>query len=228
MIMRRHLDCYRSLYENQHISKEVGEKILHEAKMASRLIDPQGLFRQQTRLIKDVNKNLSPEVFNNFVPNYKTIATIDQILSTKVSPKQRVMLESWIVENMMNTDHMVQEMPTIDNLALASFTAKFNEKYESTLSEEQKTLLSLYITSFSDNGVELKTFLNEEIGRLRDSLTSSTDQSVFKEDPEMNIKAEKVVDKLKSLFETRVDENVLLTVLRTQELVKELNNGSDH
>jgi hypothetical protein len=94
--------------------------------------------------------------------------------------------------------------------------------------EEQKSLLSLYITSFSDNGVELKTFLNEEIGRLKNVILESQKSSVFEEDVEMASKASLVVERLDNLFETTIDEDVLLTILKTQELVKELNNGSDH
>ena len=67
--LKKHLECYKSLYENQDISIELSEKILKEAKMASRLIDPHGLFKQQTELINDINKDLSPSFFNNFVPN---------------------------------------------------------------------------------------------------------------------------------------------------------------
>lgn len=227
-ILRHHLECYRSLYENQDLSPDIGEKVIREAKMAARLIDPQGLFQAQTKLINDVNKKLSPEVFNNFVPNYKTIATIDQILSTKVSPKQRVMLESWIVSNMSEGSDSEQISENIDNLTLNSFAKKFNIKYETLLMQEQKSLLSLYITSFSDNGVELKTFLNEEVLRLKKAILESKNASFFEEDQEMASKASLVIEKLDNLFETTIDEKVLLTILKTQELVKELNNGSDH
>ena len=74
-----HLQCYRSLYENQGMPKNTCEKILKEAKLSTRLIDFNGLFKQQTELIKDINTELSPEVFNNFVPNYKSIATVSQL-----------------------------------------------------------------------------------------------------------------------------------------------------
>ena len=76
--LKKHLECYRSLYENQSLDAQISEKILTEAKMASRLIDPHGLFKSQTELINDINTTLSPSVFNNFVPNYKTLTTIDR------------------------------------------------------------------------------------------------------------------------------------------------------
>ena len=60
--LRQHLECYKSLYENQGLSTEVCEKILKEVNIASRLIDPTGLFKQQTALINDINKELDPTV----------------------------------------------------------------------------------------------------------------------------------------------------------------------
>ena len=100
-VLRKDLDCYRSLSENQNVDKQTAEKILREVKIQKRLIDPGGLFKQQTKLIHDVNKEASSSVFGNFVPNYKSLATIMQIFSDKISPKNQVILENEIIEKMV-------------------------------------------------------------------------------------------------------------------------------
>ena len=133
--------------------------------MQRRLLDPTGLFKAQSALIKDVNKELSPQVFNNFVPNYKSLATIAQIFSDKVSPKNRVILENEIIDNMVETPISTSDQK-VDDVVYRTFTKKFNNKYDTGLLEEQKQLLNHYVSSFADNSVELKLFLNEEIGRL--------------------------------------------------------------
>lgn len=84
------------------------------------------------------------------------------------------MLENSIVENMSKSTEPQQPQAFMDNLVLDTFTEKFNEKYSKALSEEQKQLLSHYITSFADNAVELKTYLNEEIARLRAVLVEAS------------------------------------------------------
>lgn len=226
--LKMHLECYRSLYENQNLSAEISEKILKEAKMASRLIDPQGLFKKQTALINDINGDLSPSVFSNFVPNYKTLATIDQIFCDKLTPKTRIMLESTIVKNMSNSEpeHAIQE--DIDKTTVNCFVEKFNEKYTNTLAEEQKQLLSHYIASFTDNAVSLKVFLNEEIGRLKTAINSSKTNDMFASDSEMKEKAEQIVEKLDGFKKTEISDEILLTVLKTQQLVKEMSDGSDN
>jgi len=218
--LRQHLNCYKSLYENQGLDKITCEKILKEANISARMIDPHGLFKQQTELINDINKELDPTVFNNFVPNYKTLATIDQIFSIKTAPKTKVMLENQIISSMSQS---LEESSSsdIDTLTLTTFINKFNEKYSDTLLDEQKELLNYYITSFVDNAVELKMFLNEELARLKAEIESV-------QDSDLNDKKQLISEKLNNFQNTEINENLLLTVLKTQELVKELSNGSDH
>lgn len=219
--LKRDLDCYRSLYETRHTGKEISEKIMKEVKLSKRLIDPEGLFKQQTNLIKDINKDLGPETFNNFVPNYKTLATIFQMFND-TSPKQQIMLENQMIDFMISDEPKKEDMVPIDNLVYNSFVKKFNEKYGDDLLKEQKELIMHYITSFVDNSIELKMFLNEEIGRLKNKLREAKDIEEIKSDNSMMEKADNVILKLDSYSKETVNETMLLTVLRTQKLVKEI------
>ena len=221
-ILRKDLDCYRSLYENQNLDRLTCEKILKEVKLQKRLIDQSGLFKQQTELIHDVNKELESSIFNNFVPNYRTLATISQIFSDKISPKNQVILENEIIKNMLNEGKAVSDAAPIDNVVYRSFVQKFNKKYENGLLEEQKRLLTHYIASFADNGVELKFYLNEEIARLKVVLEEAKETEEIKSDKEMTEKTKQVIEKLNSFAQQNINEELLTTVLKTQSLVKEL------
>ena len=220
--LKKHLECYRSLYESHDLDAKTSEKIIREAKLASRLLDTQGLFVGHSDLIDDVNKELSPSVFNNFVPNYKTLASIYQIFSAEVTPKGAVMLENQLINTMIAGAEAKEQLEPIDNLALTSFVTKFNEKYDSVLSEQQKDLLNLYISSFADNSLTLKSFLNEEISRLKAAVGNSLEMAEFTEDNEMKEKADKVVKILEGFSDSQISDKLLITVLKTQELVKEL------
>ena len=226
-LLKKDLECYRSLYENQGIDKSLSEKILKEVRMQKMMIDPEGLFKQQTKLIHDVNKEITPEVYNNFVPNYKTLATIDQIFSTKTSPKNRIIMESEIISQMSARAAGNDNNVEIDNVTYRSFVSKFNEKYDADLLKEQKDLLTHYITSFSDNGLELKNFLNNEIGRLKEKLRESCDADEIKNDKDMLQKTEEVISRLEAFSKEGITENVLMTVLKTQSLVEEIYNGDN-
>tara|TARA_R100000008_G_C3555813_1_gene153112 strand:- start:210 stop:1040 length:831 start_codon:yes stop_codon:yes gene_type:complete len=226
-LLKKDLQCYRSLYENQDLELETCEKILKEAHLQKRLIDPQGLFAQQTALIRDINKDLDSEVFNNFVPNYRTLATIDQMFSFKTSPKTKVILEQEILANMKARQDNMDNASVIDNLTYRTFVEKFNQKYESDLLEEQKSLLMHYISSFTDNALQLKIYLNEELTRLKKLLNEAKTSEVIEGDEDMLSKTEQIVERLESFSKTEITENVLMTVLKTQSLVKEIYNG-DH
>ena len=47
-------------------------------------------------------------------------------------------------------------------------------------------------------------------------------------DDEMIEKTNKIVEKLESFKSTNIDDNILLTILKTQELARELHNGGDN
>lgn len=225
-LLKQDLECYRSLYENQSLNENISQKILNEVKADKRLIDPTGLFKQQTELIHDINKELTPEIFNNFVPNYKALATIDQMFSQKTSPRNRVILEGEIVKGMTTTAQSA-ETPAIDNVTFRTFVNKFNDKYENGLLQEQKDLLTRYITSFSDNSLELKMYLNTEIGRLKTKLAEAVNFEEIKSDEEMLNKTNQIVEKLRTFAKSDVNENVLMTVLKTQSLVEEIYNADN-
>lgn len=227
-LLKKDLECHRSLYENQSLDKETSQKVLNEAKMAHRLLDPNSLFAQKTRLINDVNRDLEPGVFNTFVPNYKTLASIAQIFSDRISPKDLVLLEGEIIKKMTLHASTI-ELPTdIDNLVVSSFTNKFNNKYENELLAEQKELLTYYISSFADNALELKMFLNEEIARLKTRLEKAALLTEISEDKQMLAKTEKIVARLEELRECAIDDEILLTVMKTQSLVKEIYSDGHH
>ena len=226
-LLKKDLECYRSLYENQNLDQTTSKKIVEAALAAKRLIDPDGLFKQQTEVIKDINKELDPQTFNNFVPNYKSLATIAKMFNTD-SPKQTVMLEAKIIEGMVN-DTEISKLEPIDSITFTTFTKKFNQKYGDTLLREQKELLRQYISSFSSEELEIKIYLNRELGRLKESLEKATEVGEVAADEDMINKTKLVKELLESLSsETTLTDTNLFTILKTQELVKEIyDDGSN-
>ena len=148
------------------------------------------------------------------------------MFSVKTSPKNKVILESEIVKGMTTATEKT-ESPVIDNVTFRTFVGKFNDKYESGLLQEQKDLLTRYITSFSDNSLELKMYLNTEIGRLKIKLTEASNVDEIKNDKEMLNRTNQIVEKLGSFAKSDVNENVLMTVLKTQSLVEEIYNADN-
>ncbi len=167
------LQLYRSILENKDkMTKDFTDRFLVETKKDYDSMDRKSVFNAQTKLINQINKQLGTNVFANFVPNYKEIATVGSwFQGTKSSAKNRLIIETKVKQILTPSIKEDKEMKHIDNLTYKTFVGKFNDTYKNTLQENQKNLLTNYITSFSDNGLGLKIFINEELQVLKEKIS---------------------------------------------------------
>ena len=226
-ILSEELELYKTLLETKEVDNLVAEKIVFQVRQARNDISESDIVEAQNRLISRVNKELSSGVYSNFVPNYKNLATVSQLFSTdegNASIKSSVLLEQKIVTSMMegtNTPE-IPKMKPIDNLVFKSFVSKYNKEYSSGILKEQKELLNRYILSFSDNGVDISIYLNEELGRLHDALSDSLKTKEIKTDTTMLESTNKVISMIDGFRETPIDKNLVEDVLKIQNLVNEI------
>lgn len=222
-LLAKDLDLYKAVLETKQVDHYTAEKIIFQARTQKMAINHKELFVEQTNLVDTINKQINSDAFNTFVPNYKSLATVFQIFHPKTKTKSRVLLEKQMIDAMTLTEKSEKDlMKPIDNLTYKTFVKKFNEKYSDSLMEEQKGLLSRYVTSFSDNGLELKAFLSEEIPRLYKKVNESLEYDEIKADKEMTDKTQQVLEILKTTSERKVDNDLVHDILQIQNLVKEL------
>tara|TARA_S200000501_G_scaffold290000_1_gene274914 strand:+ start:674 stop:1504 length:831 start_codon:yes stop_codon:yes gene_type:complete len=227
-VLKKELDLYRSIYETRDIEKTTAEKIVFQVKEEHDSLDKKRLFQEQSALINKINKTLSSKVYNNFVPNYKTIASVYSILQHALPVRDRVLLEENIVDQMSASVETKQEtQQPIDSLVYNTFASSFNDEYAKRLNEGQKALLNNYISSFVDNGLELKVYLNEEVGSLKERLQSIKDKNVTLQDKTIKEKIEKVYTILDNTKNREIDTETLEIVLNTQQLLEELEEDDN-
>ena len=223
--LSRDLMFYQSLNETRDMDERTAEKLIFEVKKDRFLnADQRSLFNEQTRLIGMMSKRLTSNVFSNFVPGYKSLATISQIFNQQISPKQRVLLEKELVKQLMAETEKAKkgEIVQIDNLIYKTFAKKFNNKYGEKLLDEQKELLSRYIMSFSDNGVSLKFMIGEELHRIQSVIGTSMAKDEVASDPSM-LKATKQVATLAESYKSQpINESMLKKILKMQTLASEI------
>jgi hypothetical protein len=222
-ILKKDLDLYRSILENRDsMTQDFSSEFLKETKRDFKKLNRGDVFNSQTKLINTINKRLSGDVFRNFIPNYKNIATVGQWFSgTGLNAKSRVLIETKVSSILKPFKKHDKDMAHIDNLTYSTFVQKFNETYKRSLTGEQKKLLTNYITSFSDNGLGLKVFMNEEIGRLKGILSEKKD--TLKEQRKSDTK--KVINKLEEFSNRPIDEKMVESLFYIQDLVREISNG---
>ena len=115
--LSKELDVYKSIYETTDLEKNVAEKVITEAKNKYSSLNKGTIFKEQSALINKINKTLSKSIFNNFVPNYKNIATVYSIFQDALPIKDRVLLEENILEQMSASAEIPQQdQQPIDNI----------------------------------------------------------------------------------------------------------------
>lgn len=217
----KELKIYKDLINTKNVDDLTAEKIILEAKREHSSLNQLSIFKEQNILIAKL-RQLSPSLFSNFIPNYKDLASVSQIFNKDLSIKTRVLLENEIHKKMLSSLLQETKMQPIDNLIINSFTKRFNEEYKD-LFPEQKKLLEKFITSFSDNALGLKIFLNEEITRLKTEVNKIALLRESLTNTEIQQNTQKVVNYLKECVSKPIDQEMIGKILKIQKLLRDIN-----
>jgi len=222
-VLGKELEIYKSVSKPSSITRNVAEKVLNESKRQFDTLDKKKIFQEQTRLLKEINSSIKVDIFSNFVPHYKNLATIYQLFNSDADPKRKVLLEEKVIETMTQPlEGKSLEIPVQNNLVFKKFIEGFNKQYDDSLLSEQKELLNRYIvSSFNENSLELKVYLNEEIGRIKNVISSIKEEDSFKDKADMIFEA---IDKFKK---DKIDINSIKKVLHLQQLAGEIQNNGN-
>jgi hypothetical protein len=221
--LRKELDLYKTLIDTNNLNERIAEKLMFEVRKQHQQLDQKKIFKEQSKAIASINKNISKEVFNNFVPNYKSLATISQIFGQSVNPKTKVLLETKVIQKLAQASATQEKNKSVSPLVMKTFTNRYNETYN-TLLEEQKTLLSQYVSSFQDGGAEFGFSLNEELGRLKKVIQSSYELDEISQDTNLKTKLDEVSNILENFNKEPVNKTKFLQVLKIQSLANELQS----
>jgi len=223
--LRQELSLYNSLLDSKDLNESFSRRLLEETKKDFYGLNRKRIFNAQTKLINIMNKSMGSGVFSNFIPNYKDLASVGLYFQNQqLTAKKRIMLEENLIKFLGRKEKVLTEMKHLDNLEYKTFVNKFNNAYDRTLQKEQKDLLTNYIVSFSDNGIGLKSFLNEEIGRLKNTVK----QHIVENTSGPNIENfKKVKQKLDEYAQTPINQQMIEEIFYIQDLLSEvLKNGN--
>tara|TARA_Y100000310_G_scaffold319445_1_gene374715 strand:- start:149 stop:970 length:822 start_codon:yes stop_codon:yes gene_type:complete len=226
-ILYEDLFLYKQLLETKKLDEKYAKRFLVEVKKDWESIDRKKVFNAQTNLIRKINEVLAPDVFSNFIDNYRNIATAGSFLqSSSLKAKQRIVTEDRMMILVSQPKDKGKEIKHVDNLTYNTFVSKFNETYKHTLRDEQRSLLTNYITSFSDNGLGLKSFMNEEIGRLKESMKTIISgpgvSETYKE------RGTKVLQKLEEFSKIPINEEMVKDIFYIQDLIGEIIKNANN
>lgn len=227
--LHEELSLYKSICSVDNLDKNIAEKVLNEAKIKLNKLNKKELYIEQSKLIGKINKSLSKAVFDNFIPNYRNLATLHQIFNDKVDVKQKVILEQQVTEWLSKDKETkkIEETKELDKLTYLTFIKKFNEVYGSVLIKEQKELIGRYVLLNEENKLEFKVYLNEEIGRLKKELQIEIEKNTL-EDNDILEKMKETYKFLESLKnEKNIDDLLLEKIMKIQLLISEIKENDN-
>ena len=222
-LLYKQLRLYKALTETRDVDYITAEKIIAEVHRVFSTFDKKALYDEQTTAIHKINHELAPTVFNNYVSNYKSLASAYQMFNDNtIGVKDRVLLERKIIQEMVSPSVDQKEEEPVDELVVKMFIKKFNNTF-GNLMTEQKTLISKYMGSLEDDDTELKIFVNEELERLKEELKENMGIEEFQADDSMKSKVGQVYNLLEGFRNKRIlQKSDLVFILKTQQLVKEI------
>ena len=223
----KELGLYQALLSSSELDPVTAEKLLYQIREAYSELNSEEIYNAQSHVIKRINKEVGSDVYNNFVPNYKSIATVSQLFgvdSTAVGIKRGVLLEQRVLQTLTSkkVDEKPKELKPIDNIVFKTFSGKFNDVYADDLLSEQKELLNRYILSF-DSDTDIKVYLNEELGRLHHALNDALKTDEIKSDDSMSQSTTSVIEMIEDFKNHPVDKALVEKVLKIQNLVHEIS-----
>jgi len=223
-VLYKELQLYKNIVASKNLKSDIVVRIISEARRVYSTLNQEDIFNQQSNLIKKMNKDLSKDAFSMFVPSYKDLATVYQIFNSSNSPKKKILLEERLINSFANEEGNNKIVPS-DSIIYKTFIKKFNNEY-STMFTEQKLLISKYVTSFVDDGIELKIYLNEEVGRLKSKIKNLIEEGQGLEQNTLK-GLEGVYKTIDGFKKHNIDSKLLERVLKIQTLIRDIKNETN-
>ena len=228
--LNKELKLYRTLHEEKFKTENKAEKFLDAVVRSKKAINESLLKREKYNLIKEIRNAYNiDDFFKARINNYKIHASIYKLFEFAEAddPKEYVNTKFQLVEYICTSNAkidtvapaLVSEHKDVRLLASKLIVDKFNEKYSSRLTTEQKALLREYINSVSTS-TSLKDYILKETVALRIKLKALKNNIPSKV---IGIKINEVINLLDTLSKKHiVEDKDVLTMLRYYELVSEL------
>jgi hypothetical protein len=234
----REWQLYSSLLNEKIKDEPHAERFVSVILEARKKLDNKKLSQLKYDLIKEI-KNVYPieEMLKSPVRNYRVIASIykvfEDLTSTdcKFGVNEMYQAKSCIVEHVIDKPKAVRSEDDLINyyqsqtedirlLTYKLLCEKLNEKYDSVLDDEQKSVLREYICNVANTN-NFDIFVKKKVSEIKEELTKMVGQ--IKDSNVMRIKIREVVNQLDKINPGKVvKDNHVMVLMLSYELLKEV------
>ena len=229
----REFRLFNALVKTRVLSESLANRILSDAKQASRKFDSQALRHQKSSLIKDINHKLNDnEFYLQRIDEYRDYATIQTLLNdwragdrgdiSRIAKYEDNVCRRLLSENKTSHDgtSLSLKKDDVDSLTVKILTEKFNKKYGNSLNVEQQELVREYVFSLDSSNNsgftnELSRMKKNTLHELRQFSKNCTNQV-------LNEKISEVIRKVDSIYLNEVNDDLISKLLVVSKLKEEL------
>ncbi len=190
-------------------------------------------------LIKEIKETYPiEEMLKAPVRNYRVLASIYKVFEDVVSSEKKFDVKEVYQAKNCIVEHIVDKRPVThsedelinyyqtqtEDIRLLTYKLlceKFNEKYASTLDEDQKSVLREYICNVANTN-NFDVFVKQKVAHIKKSLTEAIDR--IRDSDVMKIKIREVVNQLDKINPGKiVKDNHVMVLMLSYELLKEVH-----
>tara|TARA_B100000287_G_scaffold81091_1_gene73536 strand:+ start:523 stop:1422 length:900 start_codon:yes stop_codon:yes gene_type:complete len=235
----KELQLYSTLLKTNFNSDKKADYLISETLNQRSKLNNQKLRREKYNLIKEIKDTYDLKKFlSSKINNYKIYATVYRLFEYKnITPEEKTEFHFNLIEHLTTDNKPDQKLTTINetisgikkdsDLRILSYKIlleKFNKKYIN-LDTNQKNVLRAYINNLSNTN-SLKEYIQKNVPKIKSSLkkhVKNVDEKIVK------IKLKEAIHSIEKICEVKSDnikDNVVVTLLRYYELLKELKKNA--
>ena len=234
----KELQLYRILSEKYCESENRANNLIEIILESRQKLNNSKLRNEKYNLIREIKENYNAsDFFNGRISNYRLLASIYNVFQAQSSPtvfnpEEVINSKFTVLEHITSKkvsdkeikEKVLSEYTKKDKdlrlLAYQILVDKFNQKYK-TLNESQRSLLKHYINNISNTN-SLREFVDLEVIKIKKILSRHLPNVT---DEITKIKLTEAVNQIGNLTKGKiVNEKQVLTLMRSYELVKEIEN----
>ncbi len=231
------LKLFNAVAKNTFRTRESASKVVSEMLKKAKEIDPKKLDDAKSRLIREINYVIkSPTIYEYKIPNYVVYASVQILLNEARSKKtlvefvDKAKLEETVVDFLLKEDknpsvEQLKKDPNYSNAVYKFCLKRFNEKYDNTLSENQKKLLTKYAIYLLNEEKKpiIKSAIEKEVESVKNKLRIIKDEKI-RGDSDLMKKLNECYKKLVSSDFGEINDKTVLEVMQYMSLAEEVNS----
>jgi len=223
-VLEKELSLYKQLSDTKEFPQDYAEKLINRIREEHQKLNEKDIFDEQSKLIGKINKTIGVQVYDNFVPNYKTLASVSQIFNTSVPQTKKIILEQELLGNITSKKlEEKKELQPIDSLTFKVAVDKFNKIYGEKILPEQKELLHKFI-NYADDDVDLKLYLSEQLKKIDSEVNLVLESDIIKNNEDLLYKVTLLKEQVSEIKFDNVTSEVIEKVINIYEFLSEVKN----